>query len=58
MKGATVQIAWHSSEPVLSLDFHSQSGLLATAGADHDLKVICVFFLRFRFSQFEELNTS
>jgi WD40 repeat protein len=38
-----VQIAWHSSEPVLSLDFHSQSGLLATAGADHDLKVIYVF---------------
>ncbi|KAG0596954.1 hypothetical protein M758_UG298400 [Ceratodon purpureus] len=39
MKGATVQIAWHSSEPVLSLDFHIPSGLLATAGADHDLKL-------------------
>lgn len=39
MKGATVQIAWHCSEPVLSLDFHSQSGLLATAGADHDIKL-------------------
>ncbi|KAG0572870.1 hypothetical protein KC19_VG131500 [Ceratodon purpureus] len=38
MKGATVQVAWHCSEPVLSLDFHSQSGLLATAGADHDIK--------------------
>lgn len=40
MKGGTVQIAWHGSEPVLSLDFHSISGLLATAGADHDIKVL------------------
>jgi hypothetical protein len=39
MKGGTVQIAWHGSEPILSLDFHSISGLLATAGADHDIKV-------------------
>ncbi|KAJ7553797.1 hypothetical protein O6H91_06G113500 [Diphasiastrum complanatum] len=39
MKGGTVQIAWHGSEPVLSLDFHPPSGLLATAGADHDIKM-------------------
>ncbi|CAK9257791.1 unnamed protein product [Sphagnum jensenii] len=39
MKGGTVQIAWHGSQPVLSLDFHSPSGLLATAGADHDIKL-------------------
>ena len=39
MKGGTIQIAWHGSEPVLSLDFHNSSGLLATAGADHDIKV-------------------
>jgi chromatin assembly factor 1 subunit B len=39
MKGGTVQIAWHGSEPILSLDFHSISGLLATAGADHDIKL-------------------
>lgn len=38
-----MQIAWHSSEPVLSLDFHSQSGLLATAGADHDLKLWSIY---------------
>jgi hypothetical protein len=43
MKGGTVQIAWHGSQPVLSLDFHSPSGLLATAGADHDIKVFSVF---------------
>jgi hypothetical protein len=43
MKGGTVQIAWHGSQPVLSLDFHSPSGLLATAGADHDIKVFAVF---------------
>jgi WD40 repeat protein len=42
MKGGTVQIAWHGSQPVLSLDFHSPSGLLATAGADHDIKVSSV----------------
>lgn len=34
-----MQIAWHGSEPVLSLDFHPHSGLLATAGADHDIKI-------------------
>ncbi len=39
MKGGTVQIAWHGSEPILSLDFHNISGLLATAGADRDIKV-------------------
>eukprot|EP00249_Psilotum_nudum_P006045 c19416_g1_i1 orf=651-2081(-) len=39
MKGGTLQIAWHGSDPVLTLDFHSTSGLLATGGADHDIKL-------------------
>ncbi|KAI5077426.1 hypothetical protein GOP47_0007250 [Adiantum capillus-veneris] len=38
MKGGTLQITWHGSDPVLTLDFHSLSGLLATGGADHDIK--------------------
>jgi chromatin assembly factor 1 subunit B len=39
MRGGTVQINWHDLQPVLSLDFHPASGRLATAGADHDVKV-------------------
>jgi hypothetical protein len=38
MRVKTVQIVWHSKEPVYSLDFHS-SGLLASGGADKDVKV-------------------
>ena len=34
-----MQINWHGSDPVLSLDFHRSSALLATGGADHDIKV-------------------
>uniref|UniRef100_A0A7N0TRP2 CAF-1 p60 homolog n=1 Tax=Kalanchoe fedtschenkoi TaxID=63787 RepID=A0A7N0TRP2_KALFE len=39
MKGGTVQINWHDTKPVLSLDFHPQSGVLATGGADYDIKM-------------------
>ncbi|XP_039137574.1 chromatin assembly factor 1 subunit FAS2 homolog isoform X2 [Dioscorea cayenensis subsp. rotundata] len=39
MKGGTVQINWHDTQPVLSLDFHPHYGLLATAGNDHDIKL-------------------
>ncbi|CAO2827703.1 unnamed protein product [Amaranthus hypochondriacus] len=39
MKGGTVQINWHDTKPVLTLDFHPHSGLLATGGADFDIKL-------------------
>ncbi|XP_043719312.1 chromatin assembly factor 1 subunit FAS2 isoform X1 [Telopea speciosissima] len=39
MKGGTVQINWHGTKPVLTLDFHPQSGILATGGADFDIKL-------------------
>ncbi|WCJ31592.1 Chromatin assembly factor 1 subunit FAS2 [Euphorbia peplus] len=39
MKGGTVQINWHGMKPVLTLDFHPISALLATAGADFDIKL-------------------
>ncbi|XP_027191626.1 chromatin assembly factor 1 subunit FAS2 isoform X3 [Cicer arietinum] len=39
MKGGTVQIIWHESKPVLTLDFHPLSATLATAGADFDIKL-------------------
>ncbi|XP_024524120.1 chromatin assembly factor 1 subunit FAS2-like isoform X2 [Selaginella moellendorffii] len=39
MKAGTVQIAWHGCDPVLSADFHPVSGLLATCGADKDIKL-------------------
>lgn len=39
MKGGTVQINWHETKPVLTLDFHPKSGLLATGGADFDIKL-------------------
>ncbi|KGN48363.1 chromatin assembly factor 1 subunit FAS2 [Cucumis sativus] len=39
MKGGTLQISWHDSKPVLTLDFHPISGLLATGGADFDIKL-------------------
>ncbi|ONK58033.1 uncharacterized protein A4U43_C09F7250 [Asparagus officinalis] len=39
MKGGTVQINWHDCQPVLTLDFHSPTGLLATGGNDHDIKL-------------------
>lgn len=38
MKVKTPLIAWHSKEPIFSLDFHP-SGRLATGGADNDVKV-------------------
>ena len=38
MKAKTIQIVWHSKEPVWTLDFHP-SGLLATGGADKEIKV-------------------
>ncbi|KAL3728930.1 hypothetical protein ACJRO7_033508 [Eucalyptus globulus] len=44
MKGGTVQINWHETKPVLTLDFHPLSGLLATGGADFDIEV-CSSFL-------------
>ncbi|KAM5577745.1 chromatin assembly factor 1 subunit FAS2 [Rosa sericea] len=39
MKGGTVQINWHDTKPVLTLDFHPHSGILATGGADYDIKL-------------------
>ncbi|KAJ0970470.1 hypothetical protein J5N97_023347 [Dioscorea zingiberensis] len=39
MKGGTVQINWHDTQPVLSMDFYPHSGILATEGNDHDIKV-------------------
>ncbi|CAH1448630.1 unnamed protein product [Lactuca virosa] len=39
MKGGTLQINWHDTKPVLTLDFHSISGILATGGADYDIKL-------------------
>ena len=38
MKVKVLQIVWHNKEPVFSLDFHP-SGLLATGGADSEIKV-------------------
>jgi len=38
MKAKTIQVVWHGKEPVYSLDFHPTSGLLATAGADKEVK--------------------
>ncbi len=38
MKAKTLQVVWHSKQPVFSLDFHP-SGLLATGGGDKDVKV-------------------
>lgn len=37
MKSKTIQVVWHGKEPVYSLDFHP-NGLLATAGADREIK--------------------
>ncbi|KAI3451521.1 hypothetical protein Pfo_008186 [Paulownia fortunei] len=39
MRGGTVQINWHDTKPVLACDFHPLSGLLATGGADYDIKL-------------------
>ncbi|KAJ7945256.1 Chromatin assembly factor 1 subunit like, partial [Quillaja saponaria] len=39
MKCGTVQINWHDTKPVLTLDFHPLSGILATGGADFDIKL-------------------
>ncbi|KAG8383807.1 hypothetical protein BUALT_Bualt04G0052200 [Buddleja alternifolia] len=39
MRGGTVQINWHDTKPVLTCDFHPLSALLATAGADYDIKL-------------------
>lgn len=39
MRGGTVQINWHDTKPVLTLDFHPFSGILATGGADFDIKL-------------------
>jgi len=42
MKAKTLQIVWHGKEPVFTLDFHpTNSSLLATGGADKDIKVKC-----------------
>lgn len=43
MKGGTLQINWHHTKPVLTLDFHPISGTLATGGADFDIKVLFFF---------------
>ncbi len=38
MRAKTLQVVWHSKEPVFSVDFHPD-GTLATGGADKDIKV-------------------
>ncbi|OIT28224.1 PREDICTED: chromatin assembly factor 1 subunit FAS2 [Nicotiana attenuata] len=43
MKGGTVQINWHDTKPVLCLDFHHLSGILATGGADYDIKMWVIY---------------
>ena len=45
MKGGTLQINWHDTKPVLTLDFHPLSGILATAGADYDIKVFLLLLI-------------
>ncbi|XP_020597998.1 chromatin assembly factor 1 subunit FAS2 [Phalaenopsis equestris] len=39
MRGGTIQINWHDTKPVLTLDFHSLTGNLATGGSDNDIKL-------------------
>ncbi|VFQ63530.1 unnamed protein product [Cuscuta campestris] len=39
MRGGTVQINWHDTKPILTLDFHPRTGVLATGGADYDIKL-------------------
>ena len=39
MSVKTIQISWHSREPIFSVDFHPSSRTIATAGADNDIKV-------------------
>eukprot|EP00775_Hariotina_reticulata_P011727 gene11727-11871_t len=38
MKVKTLQIVWHTKEPVYSIDFHPD-GYFATAGGDNDVKI-------------------
>jgi WD40 repeat protein len=38
MKAKTLQIIWHSKDPVFSIDFHPD-GYFATGGADKEIKV-------------------
>lgn len=47
MRGGTVQINWHDTKPVLTLDFHPPSGILATGGADFDIKVAFSFSYKY-----------
>lgn len=39
MHAKTLQIVWHSKEPVFSVDFHPD-GYIATAGQDKEVKVL------------------
>ncbi|XP_038984413.1 chromatin assembly factor 1 subunit FAS2 homolog [Phoenix dactylifera] len=39
MRGGTVRINWHDTQPVLTLDVHPTTRLLATGGANHDIKL-------------------
>lgn len=54
MKAKTLQIVWHGKEPVYSLDFHP-SGILATGGADKDIRVklLCASSVAERLPTFE-----
>jgi chromatin assembly factor 1 subunit B len=45
MKADTLMVLWHSKEPVFSVDFHS-SGRLASCGADNDIKVYRIKYLK------------
>ncbi|PKA65694.1 Chromatin assembly factor 1 subunit FAS2 [Apostasia shenzhenica] len=39
MRGGTIQINWHDTKPILTLDCHSLTGTLATGGSDNDIKL-------------------
>jgi LPXTG-motif cell wall-anchored protein len=56
MKGGTVQINWHDTKPVLTVDFHPLSGTLATGGADYDIKVPDFTTYIFSFFGFKNLK--
>lgn len=59
MKGGTLQINWHDTKPVLTLDFHPLTGILATGGADFDIKVPSpsLNFLGYTCLNFLRINT-
>ena len=39
MKVKTLQVLWHGKDPVLSVDFSPDTGLLASCGGDKEIKL-------------------